>query len=133
MGMPSPSIPLGRYLVVELVDKTTVRLFRVPLDGGPEGEIVVHGDLRPAPGGFLAPNAIGSDGRIALTVVSPASWFWPVAILDPRTGRLEVVPPGLDYDMYGGWDNQGRVVYYTQGQESSLWRFRPVTSIGPTR
>ena len=125
--------PAGRYLVVELIDKTTVRLFHVPLDGGPESEIVVRGDLRPAPGSLMAPNAIGPDGRIALTVVSPASWYWPVAILDPRTGRLEVVPPGLDYDMYGGWDSHGRVVYYAQGQESHLWRFRPVTSRGGAR
>jgi sugar lactone lactonase YvrE len=121
--------PEGRYLIVELIDKTTVRLFRVPLGGGPEVELAIQGDLRVAPA-FLAPNAIGPDGRIALTVISPASWYWPTAILDPRTGKLEILPPGLDYDMYGGWDSQGRVVYYAQGQESSLWRFRPVTPKG---
>jgi len=121
----------GRSLVVEFIDKTTVRLFRVPLAGGPEVEIEIQGDLRLAPG-FMAPNAIGPDGRIALTVISPASWYWPMAILDPRTGKLEILPPGLAYDMYGGWDSQGRIVYYAQGQESSLWRFRPVTPKGRT-
>ncbi len=123
--------PDGRHLIIELVDKTTVRLIRVPLDGGPEVGIAVQSDLRLAPE-FLAPNAIGPDGRIALTVISPASWYWPTAILDPRTGKVEILPPGLDYDMYGGWDGQGRVVYYAQGQESSLWRFRPVTPKGGT-
>jgi len=123
--------PDGRHLVVELIDKAAVRLFRVALDGGPETEIAIQGDLRLAPG-FMAPNAIGPDGRIALTVISPASWYWPMAILDPRTGKLEILPPGLAYDMYGGWDSQGRIVYYAQGQESSLWRFRRVTQQGGT-
>ena len=118
--------PDGRHLVVELIDKAAVRLFRVALDGSPETEIEIRSDLRLAPG-FMAPNAIGPDGRIALTVISPASWYWPMAMLDPRTGTLEILPPGLAYDMYGGWDSQGRIVYYAQGQESSLWRFRPVT------
>jgi len=123
--------PDGRHLVVELIDKAAVRLFRVALDGSPETEIAIQGDLRLAPG-FMAPNAIGPDGRIALTVISPASWYWPMAILDPRTGKLEILPPGLAYDMYGGWDSEGRIVYYAQGQESSLWRFRPVTPKGRT-
>ena len=123
--------PDGQHLLVEFVDKTTVRLFRVALDGSPEAEIEIRSDLRLAPA-FMAPDAIGPDGRVALTVISPASWYWPTAILDPRTGKLEILPPGLAYDMYGGWDAQGRIVYYAQGQESSLWRFRPVTAKGRT-
>jgi hypothetical protein len=58
--------------------------------------------------------------------VSRASWFWPAAILDPKTGRLAIVPPGLAYDMLSaGGDAQGRVVTVALGLESSLWRFRP--------
>ncbi|MEP7325186.1 MAG: protein kinase [Gemmatimonadota bacterium] len=124
--------PQGRYLVISFVADNTVKLARVPLlDRGAEEEIAVRGDLRLSPGAMLASNAIGPDGRIVLTVISPASWFWPAAILDPRTGKLEVLPPVVGYDMYGGWDPSGRVVYYAQGLESRLWRYRPVSTNGP--
>jgi hypothetical protein len=73
-------------------------------------------------------NAVSSDGRILVGVVPPASWFWPVPILDPRTGTLEALPPGTSYDMTsGGWSSDGHAVYVTLGLESNLWRFRPVT------
>jgi hypothetical protein len=118
--------PGGHYVVSQVVGSDGVRLLHVPLDGGPPHQITVHGDT-PVSLNPLAPNAVAADGRIVVEVVSKASWFWPAAILDPVTGKLSIVPPGLSYDMYlGGWDTEGHVVTTALGLESALWRFRPV-------
>jgi eukaryotic-like serine/threonine-protein kinase len=117
--------PNGRYVVTQVVQDDGVHLLHVPLDGTAPHEISIAGDMPIAPVG-LAPNAVAPDGRILVEVVSRASWFWPAAILDPKTGRLSIIPPGLAYDMVSaGWDAQGRVVTVALGLESSLWRFRP--------
>jgi hypothetical protein len=117
--------PNGRYVVTQVIRDDGVHLLRVPLDGTAPQEIAIQGDMPIAPVP-LAPNAVAPDGRILVEVVSRASWFWPAAILDPKTGRLAIVPPGLAYDMlFAGWDAQGRVVTVALGLESSLWRFRP--------
>jgi len=117
--------PNGRYVVTQAIRDDGVHLLHVPLDGSAPHEIPIAGDMPIAPTG-LAPNAVASDGRIVVQVVSRASWFWPAAILDPKTGRVAVIPPGLSYDMgNAGWDAQGRVVTVALGLEASLWRFRP--------
>ena len=117
--------PNGKFVVTQVIRDDGVHLLHVPLDGTPPREIPIVGDMPIAPLN-LAPNAVAPDGRILVEVVSRSSWFWPAAILDPRTGRLAIVPPGLAYDMAGaGWDAQGRVVTIALAVESSLWRFRP--------
>ena len=51
-----------------------------------------------------------------------------MTILDPRTGRMELVCD-VDADMDApGWDDQGRVVVAAQFLRSSLWRFRPMST-----
>jgi sugar lactone lactonase YvrE len=125
--------PNGRYLVVLVNDIDQVRLFHVPLDGTAEHEIRVHGDLRFATGAFLTSNAVAADGRIVVRVAPASEWFWPAAILDPRTGRLEMLPPGEGYDGHGGWGPDGRAVYDAIGVQSTLWRFRPVRGTGGSR
>jgi hypothetical protein len=120
--------PGGRYLIIQVGDVRQVRLFRVPLDGTPESEITVRGESRIASGVYLSSNAVGADGRIIVQVVLPASWFWPIALLDPASGAMTLVPPGATADMRGGWSTDGRIVYYTQDLQSALWRFRPVTT-----
>jgi hypothetical protein len=117
--------PHGKYLIVTLNDKTQVRLFHVPLDGTKETEIEVHSDLRISAVGTIASNAVGPDGRILVGVVPRASWFWPLAMLDPKTGRLEVLPPGDQYDTNGGWTTDGHIVTLAQPVVSTLWRLRP--------
>jgi len=117
--------PNGRYVVTKVVLDDGVHLLHAPLDGTTPHEIAIRGDMPIAPV-TLVPNAVGPDGRVVVNVVSRASWFWPAAILDPKTGRLSIIPPGLAYDMVSaGWDAQGRVVTVALGLESSLWRFRP--------
>ena len=120
--------PHGKYLVVELDDKEQTRLFRVPLDGTREEEIVVHSELHLTATGSLLSNAVGPDGRIVISVAPRASWFWPAAILDPKTGKLEVFPPGDQFDSYGGWTTDGHIVSTSHPLVSTLWRFRPITA-----
>jgi tRNA A-37 threonylcarbamoyl transferase component Bud32 len=120
--------PGGRYLVTQVIGTDGVHLMHLPLDGGVPHRIAVRSDLSLAAVG-LAPNAVAPDGRILVEIVSRSSWFWPAAILDPKTGALAVVPPGLGYDMtLAGWDDQSRVVTGARALESSLWRFRPARS-----
>jgi hypothetical protein len=78
--------------------------------------------------GSISANAVGPDGRIVLSVVPKNSWFWPLAILDPKTGKLEVLPPGDQYDMGGGWTSDGHIVYLAHPVTSTLWRMRPTGS-----
>jgi hypothetical protein len=123
--------PSGRYVVTQVVRDNGVHLLHVPLDGSAPHEIPIRGDMPIAPT-TLAPNAVAPDGRIVVEVVSRASWFWPAAILDPKTGRLAIIPPGLAYDMFSaGWDAQGRVVTVALGLEASIWRVRPEKRAGP--
>jgi sugar lactone lactonase YvrE len=122
--------PNGRYLVVLVNDVDQVRLFHVPLDGTAEHEILVHGDIRFATGAFLTSNAVAADGRIIVRVAPASKWFWPAAVLDPRTGSLELLPPGEGYDGRGGWSPDGQPVYDAIGVQSTLWRFRPLHGTG---
>lgn len=65
-------------------------------------------------------------------VVAPLdSWFWTGAILDPKTGSMEVIRDPL-VDMYSaGWDAEGRFVASAMFFRSSIWRFRPEKNVGP--
>ena len=115
--------PDGRALVVMLNETAGARLIRHDLASGEEADISLAGlRLSPWP---LAPNAVAPDGRLAVRVTSPDSWFWPAAILDPRTGRTEVLPQAAVADMLmPGWDAQGRLVTIATFTRSTLWRFR---------
>jgi hypothetical protein len=113
----------GTYLLVQEANNALVR---VPLSGGPDQPISIDSALRlaPSPWGI---GAIGKDGRIAVRLAPKDSWFWPAAILDPRTGKIETIPAGFDADMaYPAWDRQGRLVTSASTLSASLWRLRPI-------
>lgn len=120
--------PHGRYLIVALSEGSGVRLVRVPLDGAPEREIVFESELRPAAHNTLASNAIGRDGRVLVRATRRDSWYWPTAILDPATGRLEQLWPHVQADFYSGWTDDGRAVSIAMTTSSNLWRFTPAAS-----
>jgi tRNA A-37 threonylcarbamoyl transferase component Bud32 len=120
--------PHGQYLVIQVIDGSGVHLLHVSLDGAVSQEIPVHSQL-PIANTALTPNAVAPDGRILVEVGSLASWFWPTAILDPRTGSLTMAPE-LVYDSRSGWGADGRVVATSESLESTIWRFRPLTA-GP--
>jgi hypothetical protein len=102
------------------------QLVRVPLAGGTEEPIVLKGSVRLSGGSNLAPNAVAPDGRIIHRIVSADSWFWPAAVIDPRTGTVEVVPPGFNIDMNTpGWTRDGKIVMQALFMRSILWQFKP--------
>ena len=114
--------PRGEYLLVQVNDPEGTRLVRVPLSGGPETILPTQYPLVYIP---MSPGAIGLDGRVVLQVAPPDSWYWPAAVLDPKTGKMEIVPDDQADMNAQGWDDQGRVVVAAQLLRSSLWRFRP--------
>ena len=119
--------PTDQSLVIEVTTRDAVRLVRVPAGGGAEQAI-------PMPSGVrlftdLSPSAVALDGRIAVRIVPKDSWFWPAAVLDPRSGGLTQLPGVRDLDMpKPAWGADGRLVSLAQPERSSLWRFRPVTA-----
>ena len=116
--------PQGKYIVILAGEAQTIRLMRVPIDGGPGTEIPMRGEWRAAAGGLSA-NGVGADGRIALRLASKGSWYWPLGLVDPRTGSVEVVDLGRDLDVGGGWTPDGRILAITGPTLSTMWRFRP--------
>jgi hypothetical protein len=100
---------------------------RVSVAGGAEEAIPRSGNYRLI--ASLSPSAVAPDGRIAVRVVSGDNWFWPAAILDPRTGVLTPLPSVQDLDMpRPAWGADGRLVSLALPWKSALWRFRPVTA-----
>jgi hypothetical protein len=120
--------PDGHYLVVKRRETKRVSLVRVPwpLGTGDEREIRVQdGDLRLVDD-WSVPNAIGPGGRLVVRVASKSSWYYPAAVLDPQTGRLEPLDAAFDCDMLGpAWTSDGQIVTTALSFESTLWRFRP--------
>jgi hypothetical protein len=118
--------PAGRYLVIKTNETDGIRLVHVPWPQGAEREIRIKpGPFRP--GHYeLSPNAVSADGRILLRVGTPASWYYPMAILDPSTGDLSVVEQTSQDMVSGGWGADGRAVTKANAIEPRLWRFRPL-------
>ncbi len=119
--------PQGDALLIQLNQPGGVRLVRVPLAGTSEEFLPTLPTPFRLVATALAPNAVGSDGRIALQVDSnswvsgrPPSWT-------RKTGTTELVSE-INADMpQPGWDDQGRVVVAAQFLRASIWRFSPET------
>jgi serine/threonine protein kinase/sugar lactone lactonase YvrE len=115
---PTPS------LVVQVNELDAVRLYRVPLEGGSQLPILFASPLRLAPIPISA-TAVGPNGRIAVTVTSPDTWFRGVALLDPATAVLERLPVAFDGDIqYPAWGRDGTMLAVGVSIRSSLWRFQ---------
>lgn len=114
--------PNGRYLVIHRIRAQANPLVRVSLPDGVEEPISAKYPLTPWP---ITPNAVRSDGRIAIAVAPADLWFWPAAILDPATGEMDLVPERYADMPTPGWDFEGNLVTSAQNFRASLWRFRP--------
>jgi hypothetical protein len=114
--------PDRKELIVSLTEKEGVRLVRQPLAGGAESPILLGGDIRISDE-HLSPNAVGKDGRIFASVLSPDSWFAHAGLIDPKTGRVQVIR--INADVWGGWGSDGKLVIVSKPLRVSVWRFRP--------
>ena len=66
-----------------------------------------------------------SGGRLLLCVSSGESWYWKVAVLDPATGTVKVLPVRYDGDLYGlRWAADGSITATGSPLRTELWRFR---------
>ena len=117
--------PDGRHLLVAVVESSKFRLFRVPLDGGSEDEIKMHGSI-PLWSGFLSPNALNADVRLLLSLAPWDSWFNSTGILDTATGRLTRIPGDDVSDIHSmAWLPDGKIMELRVGLRSTLWKFQP--------
>jgi Tol biopolymer transport system component len=120
--------PDGRELIVLLNEAAGIRLVKRSYPNGDEQEVPIRGDFRLTPWP-IGPNAVARDGRIVVRVTKRDSWFWPAAILDPRTGNLALLPEAATTDMLTpGFDHEDRVVTIVKFTTGTLWRFTPVAA-----
>jgi len=118
--------PYRNQLIVRLTGIEGTRLVRQPLAGGPEQPIVLTSGLPLAPWQVWS-TAVARDGTIIVPLASPESWFWPLGVIDPNTGRTRVLDLGRkDSDMAGGWTSDGKILINAMGLRSTMWRFVPV-------
>jgi hypothetical protein len=117
--------PDQQELIVSLTEKEGVRLVRQPLAGGKESSVLLGGNIQLAEQP-LYPNAVGKDGRIVASLLSPASWFSHVGLIEPKTGRVQIIR--LNADLSGGWGSDGNLVIVSKPVRVSVWRFRPETN-----
>ena len=112
-------------LLVQRTDPVGVRLFNVPLDGAPEREVSIDRsfDLFGWP---LSSGAVGSRDRVLVSLTPRGSWFNPLGILDPRTGRIQLVPADELTDHHsGGWTRDGHIIALQRPLHAALWNFTP--------
>ncbi|HXN50024.1 MAG TPA: protein kinase [Bryobacteraceae bacterium] len=115
--------PGGQEMLVQLVDKDGTRLERVSLKGGPTVKVPARIAVSGEP---LAPNAVGPDGRIALSLAASDSWFYPPGVLDTSTGAVTRIPVLQTADYFVvGWGGDGRLVAMAMEARCAIWRFLP--------
>ena len=112
--------PGGQSLLVEVREAPNTRLFRVPLNGGPEQEIPVPAPLQLA---YVIDNGGVRNGRL-LAPESAPSWYWPPAIFDLATGKSTVIPLSYLNDFHHmSWTPDGKVMACALAWRSSMWKF----------
>src|SRR6202142_2177680 len=115
--------PGGQEMLVQLVDKDGTRLERVSLKGGPTVKVPARIAVSGEP---LAPNAVGPDGRIALSLAASDSWFYPPGVLDTSAGAVTRIPVLQTADYFVvGWGGDGRLVAMAMEARCAIWRFLP--------
>jgi len=115
--------PTGRALLVSVLESPNMRLFRVPLDRGPEVEIPADGS-HALEYSVLSSGAWNRDGRLLVSLLD--LWFLAPAVMDTVTGRVQPLPfdNASDYASMA-WLPDGRMVALRIGMRSTLWRFAP--------
>jgi hypothetical protein len=102
-----------------------VQLVRVSLATLAETPVLSAGPLKLAPAP-LSGGAVGPDGRILVSAVSPETWLPAPAILDPATGALSLVPVHAAGEILtASWGRGGTILAMVLGTSGELWSFRP--------
>jgi Tol biopolymer transport system component len=116
------AFPNGKELMVLREEKDGQKLYRLTLGGG-EAPIPFSSEylLNQA----ISPGAIRADGKIAITVIRPDSWWDEIGILDPATGKVDkLTVPYVGDEFAPAWTEDGRLVCTGFQMQGSVWRFR---------
>jgi eukaryotic-like serine/threonine-protein kinase len=111
----------GRALLISVLESPKMRLFRVPLDGTPESEILADAS-HSVQYQLLSPGSWNPDGRLLVSLHD--SWFTGPAVMDTATGRIQPLPFDNQTDYHSlGWLPDGRIMALRLNVGSTLWRF----------
>jgi hypothetical protein len=73
----------------------------------------------------LHPGALGPGERAIVQVNEPHKWFYRMATIDLKTGRLNLIPVDYDGDIwYPGWTPDGKIIATGIEYSFSLWQMR---------
>jgi hypothetical protein len=118
----------GRGLIVVRGESSNIRMFKVPLDGGPEREIPLDRSI-PVYGehaGFFTAGSLDAKGRLLVSLSPLDSWFNPLGILDTETGHITRVPgDSLSEYQSGVWTPDGRILCSQVSMRATIWKFQP--------
>jgi hypothetical protein len=122
--------PSADDVLVQRNAATGVQLVRIPIATRTETPVLTAGPLRLAPAP-LSGGAVGPDGRILVSAVSPETWRPVPAVLDPATGSLTLVPVRASGEILtASWGRGGTILAMTLGTNGELWSFRPKDEAG---
>jgi hypothetical protein len=89
----------------------------IPVHLPPGGQLSIH---------TMTPDSVFKDGRIVAEVVTPDFFFLHAAIIEPATGRVEIVGIPFEGDIdYPAWTSDGRIMALGRAVSGAIWRFRP--------
>jgi hypothetical protein len=113
--------PSGRAVFVSTLESPNMRLFRVPLDGGPETEVPADA-AHAIRYSHLSPGSLNASGGMLVSLHD--TWFAGPAVVDTRSGRVQPLPFDKLSDYVSmAWLPDGRMMALRIGMRSTLWRF----------
>jgi len=111
-------------IVLELNASDGFHLLRAPLAGGNPVRVGLSSGPK-LTGVPLHPAAVGPGGRVVVQVNEPHMWFYRMATVDVKTGRLNLIPVDYDGDIwYPGWTPDGKIIATGVEYSFSLWQMR---------
>jgi len=111
-------------VVVELNANDGFHLLQVPLAGGEPVKVPLSpvAALTPV---SLSSASVGPGGRVLVKVNEPRIWFYRMATVDLKTGRLDLIPVDYGGDVwFPGWTPDGKIVATGVQYSFSLWQMR---------
>lgn len=112
-------------VVVEVDTNDGFHLMQVPLAAGGQPVKVPLSPLATLTGLALSELAVGPGGRVLVQVNEPHNWFYRMATLDLKTGRLDLIPVDYSGDIwFPGWTPDGKIVATGVQYTFSLWQMR---------
>ena len=108
-------------LIATMHENDGIHLLRVALAGGEPVKVPLPST--PMAETKLHPAAVGPGGRLLVEVTEPHVWFYRMATVDPKSGRVDLLPVDYNGDIwFPGWTPDGKIVATGLQYSFSLWR-----------